>query len=111
MSERRHRLAERRAALLSHCALQRGELSQRTQQIEARLAPIDRGINIVYAVPGMVIATVGLLKTTPDPTDADIAKLMDRNVCRCGTYPRITQAIKLAAERVRARTLAEGRPR
>ena len=54
-----------------------------------------------YCTPGMVMAAIGLLRTTPDPTDQDIAKLMDRNVCRCGTYPRITQAIKLAAERVR----------
>jgi aerobic-type carbon monoxide dehydrogenase small subunit (CoxS/CutS family) len=63
-----------------------------------------------YCTPGMVMATIGLLRTTPDPTDQEIAKLMDRNVCRCGTYPRITQAIKLAAERVRTRTLA-GRQR
>ena len=60
-----------------------------------------------YCTPGMVIATIGLLRTTPDPTDQDIAKLMDRNVCRCGTYPRITQAIKVAAERMRTRTLVQ----
>ena len=61
-----------------------------------------------YCTPGMVIATIGLLRTTPDPSDQDIAKLMDRNVCRCGTYPRITHAIKLAAERVRTRTSPSG---
>ena len=61
-----------------------------------------------YCTPGLVMATIGLLRTTPDPTDQDIAKLMDRNVCRCGTYPRITQAIKLAAERVRRRTVPSG---
>ena len=50
-----------------------------------------------YCTPGMVMATVGLLKTTPNPTDQDIARLMDRNVCRCGTYPRIVSAIKAAS--------------
>jgi aerobic-type carbon monoxide dehydrogenase small subunit (CoxS/CutS family) len=45
----------------------------------------------------MVIATIGLLRTTPNPSEADIARLMDRNVCRCGAYPRIVQAIKSAA--------------
>jgi len=62
-----------------------------------------------YCTPGMVMATVALLRAHPAPSDADIAKLMDRNVCRCGTYPRIVQAVKLAAERVRARSLAGGR--
>lgn len=52
-----------------------------------------------YCTSGMVMATVGLLGSTPNPTDADIARVMDRNVCRCGTYPRIVKAIKLAAKR------------
>ena len=62
-----------------------------------------------YCTPGMVIATIALLRNQPDPSDQDIARLMDRNVCRCGAYPRIVQAIKLAAERMRTRTLVEGR--
>lgn len=62
-----------------------------------------------YCTPGMVMATIGLLRTNPDPSEQDIAKVMDRNVCRCGAYPRIVQAVKLAAKRLRTRTLAEGR--
>jgi nicotinate dehydrogenase subunit A len=54
-----------------------------------------------YCTPGMVMATIGLLRTVPNPSDQDIARLMDRNVCRCGTYPRIVAAIKLAASKVR----------
>jgi aerobic-type carbon monoxide dehydrogenase small subunit (CoxS/CutS family) len=45
----------------------------------------------------MVMATVALLDQQPEPTDADIARVLDRNVCRCGTYPRIVKAIKAAA--------------
>jgi aerobic-type carbon monoxide dehydrogenase small subunit (CoxS/CutS family) len=54
-----------------------------------------------YCTPGMVMATVSLLRTNPAPSEADIARVMDRNVCRCGTYPRIVLAVKLAAERMR----------
>jgi len=57
-----------------------------------------------YCTPGMVMATIGLLRTVPNPSDQDIARLMDRNVCRCGTYPRIVAAIKLAASKVRRAT-------
>ena len=62
-----------------------------------------------YCTPGMVMATVALLRAHPDPTDADIAKFMDRNVCRCGAYPRIVQAVKLAASRLRGTNLAGAR--
>jgi aerobic-type carbon monoxide dehydrogenase small subunit (CoxS/CutS family) len=62
-----------------------------------------------YCTPGMVMATIALLRAHSDPTDQDIAKFMDRNVCRCGTYPRIVQAVKLAAERVRGTSFAGGR--
>ena len=57
-----------------------------------------------YCTSGMVMATVGLLKTNPNPSDADVARLMNGNVCRCGTYPRIVKAVRLAAERLRGGT-------
>ena len=57
-----------------------------------------------YCTPGMVMATIGLLRTNPDPTEQEIARLLDRNVCRCGTYPRIVRAIRLAAGRLRTTT-------
>jgi len=55
-----------------------------------------------YCTPGMVMATIGLLRTNPDPSEQDIAKIMDRNVCRCGTYLRIIKAVRLAASRVKS---------
>jgi nicotinate dehydrogenase subunit A len=61
-----------------------------------------------YCTPGMVMATVGLLRTNPNPSEQDIARVMDRNVCRCGTYPRIVRAIRLAAERMKSTTTATG---
>ncbi len=61
-----------------------------------------------YCTSGMIVATVGLLKTNPNPSEADIVRLMDRNVCRCGTYPRIVRAVRLAAERTRTTTAQAG---
>src|SRR5205823_9302085 len=50
-----------------------------------------------YCTPGMIMAAVGLLAATPRPSDEAIVKAMEKNVCRCGTYPRIVAAIKEAA--------------
>ena len=51
-----------------------------------------------YCTPGMVMATIGLLKHQPNPTEAEIARVLDRNVCRCGTFPRIVKAIRAASK-------------
>jgi aerobic-type carbon monoxide dehydrogenase small subunit (CoxS/CutS family) len=50
-----------------------------------------------YCTAGMIMSGVGLLKKTPNPTDAEILRAMEGNVCRCGTYPRIVAAILQAA--------------
>jgi aerobic-type carbon monoxide dehydrogenase small subunit (CoxS/CutS family) len=62
-----------------------------------------------YCTPGMVIATMALLRTNPDPSHDDIARFMARNVCRCGTYPRIEKAVKLAADRMKSSSNSGGR--
>jgi isoquinoline 1-oxidoreductase subunit alpha len=54
-----------------------------------------------YCQPGQIMAAVDLLKRNPNPSDADIEAI--ENVCRCGTYFRIREAIKQAA-----RDLARG---
>ena len=51
------------------------------------------GLQCGYCTPGMVMAAVGLLRGNASPSDADIVKAMDHNLCRCGTYPRIEEAI------------------
>ena len=61
-----------------------------------------------YCTPGMVVATIGLLRDRPNPTDAEIARLLERNVCRCGTYPRIVKAIRDAADRMARRGPGSG---
>ena len=51
-----------------------------------------------YCQPGQIMTAVGLLAQNPDPTDEDILNAMTGNICRCGTYPRIVKAIKVAAK-------------
>ena len=50
-----------------------------------------------YCQPGQIMDAVVLLEKNPNPTDADIDGAMSGNLCRCGTYQRIRQAIHLAA--------------
>ena len=50
-----------------------------------------------YCTAGMIMSGVGLLKKTPNPTDAEILRAMEGNICRCGTYQRIVAAIRKAA--------------
>ena len=51
-----------------------------------------------YCQAGQMMSAAALLATTPKPTDADIDKAMNGNLCRCGTYLRIRQAIHKAAD-------------
>ncbi len=53
-----------------------------------------------YCTSGMVLASVALLTSTPQPTDSQIVRALDGHVCRCGTYPRIMRAVRLAAQRL-----------
>ena len=57
-----------------------------------------------YCQPGQIMAAVALLKRTSEPTDEDIDAI--QNVCRCGSYFRIREAIKSAAEKIAARSAA-----
>jgi isoquinoline 1-oxidoreductase alpha subunit len=55
-----------------------------------------------YCQSGQILAAVALLQAKPKPTDADIDAALTGNLCRCGTYQRIRNAVHRAAE------LAEG---
>ena len=49
-----------------------------------------------YCTPGMILSGVGLLKKNPHPTEPDIRRALEGNLCRCGTYPRIVAALQMA---------------
>jgi isoquinoline 1-oxidoreductase subunit alpha len=50
-----------------------------------------------YCQVGQIMSAAALLRTTPHPTDAQIESFMSGNICRCGTYLRIKEAIKSVA--------------
>src|SRR5215469_13676933 len=51
-----------------------------------------------YCQPGQIMTATALLSHTPKPSDEDISAAMSGNLCRCGTYPRIREAVHRAAE-------------
>lgn len=53
-----------------------------------------------YCQSGQVLTAVSLLNENPTPTDADINNAMLGVLCRCGTYPRIKKAIKMASQQL-----------
>jgi isoquinoline 1-oxidoreductase alpha subunit len=61
-----------------------------------------------YCQSGMLMAAAALLSANPNPADADIDAAIT-NICRCGTYPRIRDAIKTAAKALR-RPAGQGAP-
>ncbi len=61
-----------------------------------------------YCQSGQVMSAAALLAANPKPSDADIDTAMVGNICRCGTYARIRDAIHRAAETLPAPTPAEG---
>ena len=55
-----------------------------------------------YCQSGQIMAAAALLATRPAPTERDIDDAMNGVICRCGTYPRIREAIRAAAARLAA---------
>ena len=51
-----------------------------------------------YCIPGMMMRAAGLLKKSPNPSDAQIRDAMLPNLCRCGTHMRILRAVRRAAK-------------
>lgn len=51
-----------------------------------------------YCAPGMIMTAVAMLKKNPGLSEEAIVKAMNGNICRCGNYPYILNAIKLAAK-------------
>jgi aerobic carbon-monoxide dehydrogenase small subunit len=57
----------------------------------------ENAFQCAYCTSGMIMAAVALLTEKPHPTDAEILTGMNRNICRCCSYPKITSAVRRAA--------------
>lgn len=75
---------------------------------EGQLHPIQEGfwekhgLQCGFCTPGMIMATNQLLKDNPNPTEAEIRKGLEGNICRCTGYQNIVRAVQQAAEQMRS---------
>ena len=76
---------------------------------KGKLHPIQQaysechGLQCGFCTPGMIMATAGLLKDKPNPTDDDIYKGLEGNLCRCTGYINIVKAVKRSAKLLRGK--------
>src|SRR5262245_3502770 len=70
---------------------------------EGQLSAVQRGFHeklgsqCGYCTPGFIMASVGLLRSNPNPTDGEILDALGGNICRCTGYVKIIEAVKYAA--------------
>lgn len=99
---------------VSSCLLLAGEVRGRAvETVEGladgdRLAPIQQAFvehtafQCSFCTPGMIMATKALLAENPDPSDEEITDYLAGNLCRCGSYLKIVEAVRAAARQLRA---------
>jgi len=62
---------------------------------------VDSGaVQCGFCTPGILLAAYALLQENPTPTEDEVKKAMDGNLCRCTGYVKIVEAVQLAAERL-----------
>jgi aerobic carbon-monoxide dehydrogenase small subunit len=75
---------------------------------EEELHPVQRAfveagaVQCGFCTPGLIVASHDLLGRNPEPSDAEIREALAGNLCRCTGYEKIMDAVRLAAERMRA---------
>jgi carbon-monoxide dehydrogenase small subunit len=75
---------------------------------EGSLHPIQEGfwekhgLQCGFCTPGMIMASYQLLKNNPNPSEAEIRKALEGNICRCTGYQNIVRAVQYAAEHMQA---------
>lgn len=73
---------------------------------EGKLHPLQKAfiehgaLQCGFCTPGMILSAYALLRETPDPSEEEIIRGMDGNLCRCGAHPRIVMAIQEAAKKM-----------
>lgn len=95
------------------CLMPAGEIAgKRVLTIEGleadgRLHPLQRAfvehnaLQCGFCTSGMIMAAYGLLRQNPQPTRAEVLEGLEDNLCRCGGYERIVEAVESAAEALR----------
>ncbi len=97
------------APLLACLCLAKSLEGRRVETVEAlsrngRLAPIQEGFHEMlgaqcgFCTPGLIMASEGLLRKNPRPTEAEIRAALGSNLCRCTGYVKIIEAVQWAAQ-------------
>jgi aerobic-type carbon monoxide dehydrogenase small subunit (CoxS/CutS family) len=87
-------------------------LEQNGQLTPVQQAFLDAGaFQCAYCTSGMIMSATALLHATPTPTEAQIVSGMNGNICRCGTYPRIVDAVQRASRSMATHSTATGAAR
>jgi len=74
-----------------------------------RLHPVQQAFldagafQCAYCTTGMIMSSVGLLQSNANPSSAEIVQFLQGNICRCGTHPRIVEAVHQAAQAMQER--------
>jgi carbon-monoxide dehydrogenase small subunit len=81
--------------------------------IGGTLHPVQRafhemhGLQCGFCTPGMIMASIDLLKENPDPTDTEVREGIEGNLCRCTGYQNIVKAVRHAAAEMRGQAAAD----
>jgi carbon-monoxide dehydrogenase small subunit len=81
---------------------------------EERLHPVQEafweahGLQCGFCTPGFLMTTVAFLMENPNPAEEEIRQALSGNLCRCTGYQNIVEAVKLAAQKLRAATASGG---
>lgn len=73
-------------------------------EMDGKLHPVQQAFldagafQCAYCTSGMVMSSVGLLQNNPNPSQTEVIQFLQGNVCRCGTHPRIIEAVRQAAK-------------
>jgi len=76
---------------------------------DGRLHPVQQAFvdvgafQCAYCTPGMIMSSVGLLQSNANPSSSEIIQFLQGNICRCGTQPRIVDAVHQAAKAMQER--------
>jgi aerobic-type carbon monoxide dehydrogenase small subunit (CoxS/CutS family) len=76
---------------------------------EGKLHPVQQAFleagafQCAFCTSGMVLSSVGLLQTNANPKREDIVQFLQGNICRCGTHPRVVEAVQHAAKMMQER--------
>src|SRR6201984_540851 len=76
---------------------------------DGRLHPVQQAFldagafQCAYCTSGMIMSSVVLLQTNANPSQAEVVQFLQGNVCRCGTHPRIMEAVRQAAKMIEER--------